>query len=167
MAKKLDLTIEDESKLESKDEDFDFDDFYTSDEDDSEEEQVEEELGISYDEEAYEEVLDLHSDKSNIAVEAKFPYIRISGFVIKDEIEFMQKAIKEYVDSIRGLYNDDNMVDIMMNVNSEDYMVDRVPLTLDTFLTIFKAHRYEVSIVRGHNQVSQVTSELMKAFLFT
>ena len=147
--------------------DFDFSQFYQDEESTAEPEVVPEDLGLYNDEEAYDEILDLHSEVSTIAVEAEYPYIRISGFVIKDEIVFMQKTLQEYMEGIKNKYSADDMLDIMLNVNGEDYMMGKVPLTLDTFLTIFKAHRYEVSLVRSETVESAVTSELMKAFLFT
>jgi len=153
---------------DDEDSDFDFSQFYQdeeSTEDVSESNEVV--TGIYNDEEAYDEILDLHSDISTVAVEATYPYIRISGFVIKDEIIFMQKILQEYMEEVKSKYKEEDMLDIMMNVNGDDYTVGKVPLTLDTFLTVFRAHRYNVELVRSETVSSSVTSDLMKAFLFT
>lgn len=169
-----DLTVDDEEVKALTDaedgddeEEFDFSKFYEDTEEDTQEETSPEELGLHYEEQAYEEVLDLHSDQSTIAIKTEYPYIRIKGFLIKDEIAFMRNTLDEYIENIKSKYRDEDMLDIMLNINDEDYRVGRVPLNLDTFLTIFKAHRYEVTLVRDEVSESLVTSELMKAFLFT
>lgn len=147
--------------------DFDFSEFYQDDEDKSDKDVNSEELGIYYDESSYDEILDLHGDVSNISVEAKYPYIRVSGFLIKEEINFMNRILQEYMNEVNGSYSPDELIDIILNINGEDYIVGKVPLVLDTFLTIFRSHRYDVSLVRDEDSESIVTSELMKAFLFT
>ena len=148
--------------------DFDFSGFYQEDEEEVKKEEVKvEELGVFSDEEAYDEILDLHSNAPVVAVQANYPYIRISGFLIKDEIIFMKQHLTEYMDKVKSRYSHDELLDVMLNINGDDYNVGRAPLILDTFLTIFRAHRYDVSIVRSEASESQVTSELMKAFLFT
>ena len=126
-------TTEEENEEE---EEFDFSQFYQEDEE-SKEETSPEELGLQYNEESYDEILDLHSDKTTIAVEAEYPYIRVKGFLIKDEITFMRNTLDEYIDNIKNKYSAEDMLDIMLNIQGEDYRVGRVPLNLDTFLTIF------------------------------
>ena len=163
-----DIVDDVEQEEDSEDFEFDFSQFYQEEEESKEEEAVNpEELGLYSNEESYDEILDLHNDAPVIAVEAKYPYIRISGFKIKDEISFMQAALTNYIDSIIGKYDSDDMLDLMLNIGGEDYNVGRAPMVLDTFLTIFRAHRYNVSIVQSESSEMVVTSELMKAFIFT
>lgn len=148
--------------------DFDFSEFYEDEESSGDESgESSEETGIVYDEAGYDEILKLDSDVTTLAVEAKYPYVRISGFLIGDEITFMQKTLEEYKSSLGSKYSDDEMLDIVLNIKGSDYIATRLPLILDTFLSIFKAHRYDVSLARGPESESKVTSELMKAFIFT
>ena len=164
-----DLTNE-EDLLDDSDEDFsdfDFSEFYQDEDTDSKQEIRSDDLGIVYNEESYDEILDLHSDVSNISVDANYPYIRVSGFLIKEEINFMCRVLQDYMDRVNSSYSSDELIDIILNINNEDYIVGKVPLVLDTFLTIFMSHRYDVSLVRSPDSENIVTSELMKAFLFT
>ena len=166
-----DLTNEEDLTDDSDDgddfSDFDFSEFYQEDETDNKQEVRSEDLGIVYNEESYDEILDLHSDVSNISVEANYPYIRVSGFLIKEEINFMNRILQKYMSEVNSSYSSDDLIDIILNINNEDYIVGKVPLVLDTFLTIFMSHRYDVSLVRSQDSENIVTSELMKAFLFT
>lgn len=147
--------------------DFDFSSFY-EDEEETEDDVTDEECEyVRYDQEEEDRLVSLNNNERDIAVEAEYPYVKISGFIIKDEIVFMRDTLKTYQENLTKKYSSDELMNVVMEINGNRYNVARLPLNLDTFLTIFKAHRYNVFLVRGAGIENEVTSELMKAFLMT
>lgn len=154
--------------MDNKEMGFDFSSFYVEDEEDTMEENSVEDLeGVVDDESSFDELVDLDTEDRSVKVSAKYPYIKISGFKIKDEITAISKRLNERYESIRESVDLENLLDVAINVNGEDYIVTRLPLTLDTMLLINGVRKYDVSLVRDAETENPITSSLMKAFLFS
>lgn len=153
---------------------FNFEDFYLDSEEDedlTEDEAVEE--GVFADEEAYDELLDLHSDKSTIAVKAEYPYIKVSGFVsksdivLKKEISLLSEKIDKLNKELDGKVNSAEFMNIVISVLDNEYVLGRLPLTLDTILLLISGHRYSIFIVRDEDNEIELSNKLMKGLIFT
>lgn len=151
------------------DNEFDFSQFYLDDEDnDNQEERENEEVlseGVFADEDKYDEILNLNGDESVLKVTPNYPYLRVSGFMIPDEIKYLSVKLLKHKENIKDDSGD--MLDVVFSVGDNDYIITKLPLNLDTMLTVMGSHRYKLELVRSSSSVSEVTSGLMKAFLFT
>lgn len=162
-----DLVVE-ESKGKLAVGDFDFSEFYDDEGDSSDdvEQENEEVSGVLASDSAYDELLDLNGSETSLKVEARYPYLRISGFLISDEINVMKNNLEELNKRFSNVYDSEEMIDVCMNVNGDDYKVTQVPLNLEVMIKVKSAHNYDVEIVKGNDASMPITSYLMKSFIF-
>ena len=146
--------------------DFDFDEFL--DDSESEEDSKEEEIeGVIASDSAYDDLLNLNDGTVSMSVQAKYPYISISGMLIADEITFMRKALTILKEEKYSSCPEEEMLDVSLTVGGNDYIVTKLPLTLDVMLSIKQAHNYCVSLVKGPDSQIEINSDLMKSLIFT
>ena len=156
-------------KFNDVNDDFNFEDFYTEDTEvlTTVQEEDEEPEGVFCDEEEYDKLLDLHNDEHSIGVDAKYPYIKVSGFLISDEVRFMIDRLQSFKEEINDKYDEEEMINVSLVVNDDDYIIDKFPLTLDTIMTIISPRSYDVVLVRDEDKEIPINGEMMKALLFT
>lgn len=153
---------------------FSFDDFYIDDEDieDESNDGVDDE-GVFADEEAYDKLLDLHEDKSSIPQKAQYPYIRVSGMiyssdiVFKKETQMLASKVEKLYGEIKDKVNENELLNVVVSVLSNEYVIGRLPLTLDTILSLISGHRYDIAIIKDKDSEIEITNKLMKGLLFT
>ena len=162
-------TIEDRRETGSMEKlDFDFSDLMLDD-DSSDECSLDinaEDLAVFADEESYDKILDLENGEKSLTVEANYPYIKVSGLLIADEVKAFINTLTKVNEKLKGSFNKEEALDIVLNVKGEDYIVTQLPLTLDVMLSLFKIRRYPVTLVKSKSEEVEITGELMKGFIF-
>lgn len=153
---------------------FNFDDFYVDEEEydiiDETDTDVE---GVVADEEAYDKLLDLHESKSTLPIKAQYPYIRVKGFlqtsdiVFKKEVQMLSDKIVNLKDNLPKSISDSELMNIVLEVLDSEYILGRLPLTLDTILSLISGHRYSVFVVKSADSEIEITNKLMKGLIFT
>lgn len=154
---------------------FDFSEFYVDDikEEENLTQNDKEPEGVFACEEDYDRILNLASDDHQLAVDAKYPYLLISGFiescddVMTKEIEMMSDRLKKLEDSLEGIVKEEDRIDVAFNIRNDEYIVSRLPLTLDTILTIIAPHRYNVKVVSDSNNSFDISGSMLKGLMFT
>lgn len=146
----------------------DLNDLYDEDEftDDSDNHDSDDEKdvdGVLADDTAYDEILDLHSDKTKVGVDAKYPYIKVCGLRIAEEVIGISNRVKR----LEPEYSDrsDNL-DIAIEVKGTEYAVGRLPLCFETIMSLLSIRRYELRLVNGKDSETTLTTDLLKALIY-